>query len=152
MNSREILSSFLVLFLIVVSSGCAGLGGQGEPETDQTSNDLQNMQKVQNTDIDIEQGYSSDGQMTLTIKNSGTRTINTSKFSIHYAPPDFPEPVRYRAVEDSWKTEEQNCLTGNMLLAPSKRLSCGTGIKVPEQGETVKVEIMADKYDYSTTA
>lgn len=123
---------------------------QGSEEENRRSSENRGMQKAQNTDIEITPIYAQNDQMMATITNTGVRTINTSKFSVYYATPDFPEPVRYSVLPENWKTGSQECLTGNQLLEPGERLTCGTGLKFPDYGEETQVRVLADNYDYST--
>lgn len=115
------------------------------------------LQKVQATSLKLSPVFADGGQLKIRVSNTGSRAINTSKFTMYFGPPNYPNPIAYSSLPSEWKKKDgsgdplgNNCMTGTgTVLSQGEHTSCLTGVKFPGALETVEVEARANNFDYS---
>ncbi|MFB6174553.1 MAG: archaellin/type IV pilin N-terminal domain-containing protein [Candidatus Nanohalobium sp.] len=113
------------------------------------------LKKVQHTSLKLTPVYGKGNQMKVRVTNTGERAINTSKFSMYFGPPNFPNPVSYTALPDKWtvSANDNQCMTADasQVLSKGEHHACLTGVKFPGALEKVEIQVRANNFDYSTS-
>ncbi|MFB6114724.1 MAG: archaellin/type IV pilin N-terminal domain-containing protein [Candidatus Nanohalobium sp.] len=112
------------------------------------------LQKVQATSLKLTPVFASGNQIEVRVSNTGERAINTSKFSMYFGPPNYPNPVSYGSLPSKWKTaqNENYCMNGSAgVLSQGEHMNCLTGVKFPGALQKVEIQVRANNFDYSTS-
>ncbi|MFB6114723.1 MAG: archaellin/type IV pilin N-terminal domain-containing protein [Candidatus Nanohalobium sp.] len=112
--------------------------------------------KVQNTELKLSPVYknTTTGEIVVRVTNTGGRAINTSKFSMYFGPPNYPNPIARSSLPSTWKVGSSNgCMTGSgTILSQGENIECNTGVKFPGALQTVEIQVRANNFEYSTSA
>lgn len=114
------------------------------------------LDKVQNTKLQLSPVYAessgSNDQIEVRVTNTGERAVNTSKFSMYFGPPNYPNPIAYGSLPTDWQVgaNDNQCMTGGgTVLSAGESTDCKTGVKFPAALEEVEVQVRANNFDYS---
>lgn len=161
-NTRKGITPVIaIVLLLLITVGAVGVVyTQFQSLVGDPTDDLNEQQQVQNTEMSFSSVYSDSGELALTVRNTGSVTWNTSQFTLGFVPEGSSSPVTETVLEGAVSSlshaNSNSCFaadSSSQNVEPDGTYTCTTGISFPGATNEIGLVIQmngADK-DWSHT-
>lgn len=145
----------VVLLLLITVGAVASAWGLYQEITSDTSqlDQLNQQRQAQATEIDFSSVYNADGSINISLRNTGSRTVNmTDELEMQYVPEGSDSAISYEVYQSTQNDANgnlqcfQNLFGANESVEPGDSYTCDTGVDFPSATSSVGLQV-----DYTAT-